>query len=133
MQYNFEKRSMAYIVDILIAFVAATIYVIFAPSSDALSFLNNLSRVFIYYTGFFFVYCFLCYFLFNGITIGRLIFGTAIRNKDYTRMNIKTCAIRALLQAFLPISLLNVAYMLMNRTEESFFNKVTDTISVYWR
>ena len=133
MQYNFEKRSMAYIVDILIAFVAAAIYVIFAPSSDALSFLNNLSRVFIYYTGFFFVYCFLCYFLFNGITIGRLIFGTAIRNKDFTRMNIGTCAIRALLQAFIPLSLLNVAYMLMNRTEESFFNKATNTISVYWR
>ena len=133
MQYNFEKRSMAYIVDILIAFVSAAIYVIFAPSSDALSFLNNLSRVFIYYTGFFFVYCFLCYFLFNGITIGRLIFGTAIRNKDFTRMNIGTCAIRALLQSFIPLSLLNVAYMLMNRTEESFFNKVTNTISVYWR
>ena len=133
MQYNFEKRSMAYIVDILIAFVAAAIYVIFAPSSDALSFLNNLSRVFIYYTGFFFVYCFLCYFLFNGITIGRLIFGTAIRNKDFTRMNIGTCAIRALLQAFIPLSLLNVAYMLINRTEESFFNKATNTISVYWR
>ena len=133
MQYNFEKRSMAYIVDILIAFVAAAIYVIFAPSSDALSFLNNLSRVFVYYTIFFFIYCFLCYFLFNGITIGRLIFGTAIRNKDFTRMSIGTCAIRALLQSFIPLSLLNVAYMLMNRTEESFFNKVTNTISVYWR
>ena len=133
MQYNFEKRSMAYIVDILIAFVVAAIYVIFAPSSDALSFLNNLSRVFVYYTIFFFIYCFLCYFLFNGITIGRLIFGTAIRNKDFTRMSIGTCAIRALLQSFIPLSLLNVAYMLMNRTEESFFNKVTNTISVYWR
>ncbi|MBQ9730855.1 MAG: RDD family protein [Bacilli bacterium] len=133
MQYNFEKRSMAYLVDIIIAFVAASLYVVFAPSSDALSFLNNLSRVFTYYTVFFFVYCFLCYALFNGVTIGRLIFGTAIRNKDYTRMSIGTCALRALLQAFIPLSILNLAYMFINRTEESFFNKATDTISVYLR
>jgi len=133
MQYNFERRSMGYFVDIVIAFTAAVLYVVFAPSSDALSFFTNLSRVFIYYSLFFFVYCFLFYALFNGVTIGRLIFGTAIRNKDYTRMSIATCAIRALLQAFIPLSLLNVAYMFMNRTEDSFFNKATDTISVYLR
>ena len=48
-------------------------------------------------------------------------------------MNIATCAIRALMQSFIPISLLNVAYMFINRTEESLFNKATNTISIYWR
>lgn len=133
MQYNFEKRSMAYFIDIIIAFVAASLYVVFAPSSDQISFINNISRVFMYHTVFFFVYCFFCYLVFNGITIGRLIFGTAIRNKDFTRMNIATCAIRALMQSFIPISLLNIAYMFINRTEESLFNKATNTISIYWR
>lgn len=133
MQYNFEKRSMAYFVDIIIAFVAAAIYVLLAPSSDKLSFLNNLSRVFIYYSIFFFVYCFICYVVFNGVTLGRFIFGTAIRNKDYTRMNIATCAIRALLQSFIPLSFLNLAYMFINRTEDSLFNLATDTKSVYLR
>jgi hypothetical protein len=53
MQYNFEKRSMAYFVDIIIAFAAASLYVVLAPSSDTISFINNISRVFMFYTLFF--------------------------------------------------------------------------------
>ena len=46
-------------------------------------------------------------------------------------MRLTACMMRALLQAFIPFTLLNVVYMLMNKSEESFFDKATDTTSIF--
>lgn len=131
MRYNYEKRSMGYIIDMVVAAIIAILVVVLVPAFDNQHFLSNLTDAVLIYSICFFIYAFVCYYFFNGFTIGRYIFKTALRNKDLSKMSLTTCMMRALLQAFIPFTLLNVVYMLMNKSEESFFDKATDTTSIF--
>lgn len=130
MRYSYEKRAMAYLIDIIASLIIAAIVVIISPVSDYYAFLENVSRALFWYSVIFFIYAFVSYFFFNGLSFGRKIFKTALRNKDLTKMSFKTCAMRALLQAFLPLTVINVFYQLFYRSTESLFDKITDTTSI---
>lgn len=129
--YN-ERRFLAFVVDISIALVIAvtltTVYNVKLPL-PAPKFINRL----VYLTdAIFFVYCFVCYLLFGGLTIGRMLFNLRIVCKDGRRIGFMRSLCRSLFQCILPIAILNIFYMLYFRTKESFFDKSTDTKNIYW-
>lgn len=130
MRYSYERRALGFMIDIIVALLLAILVVTISPYSIEYALLENVHRALVWYTIIFFIYAFVCYFVFNGLTLGRFLFKTALKNKDLTRMNIKTCFVRALLQSFLPLIIVNAIYMVLYRSTESFYDKITDTTSI---
>lgn len=131
-QARYEKRFMAYIIDVAIALAIAlyitTTYSIRVP----LKFMDYMTTLSILTSVIFFIYIVLFYLIFNGLSIGRMIFNCRIVTKEGKRMRPLTIVMRALLQAILPLAILNIGYMLLYRTQESFYEKATDTMNVMW-
>lgn len=127
----FEKRLMAYIVDYSIAFAISLGIVISYSLSFPAGFLEFVDITLVLSAAVYFVLSFIGYMLFNGTTIGKLIFRIRVVNKkDYTRISIGTSFFRAAMQSVIVIAILNVIYQLIYRSSESIFDDSTNTICV---
>ena len=130
MTTNYEKRFLAYIIDYSLIFALALVTIVFGRITlqnpifvllDATYFV-----AFVYLT----IYKFICYFFFGGITIAGLIFNMKIVKEDGSRLSAIAAIIRALMQAMIPLALLNVAYMMFNRTQQTIYDVATYSTSV---
>ena len=77
-----------------------------------------------------FFYLLIAYRIFNGVSIGGAICNVRIINKDQRPLRIKTCFLRAALLSLLILSIYNIFYMFLLRTQVSFFDESTDTRAV---
>ena len=124
---NYERRMLAFIFDIIFSFIFAIFLNLFVTKVLKIPFPLWLDTTYVMTCFSYFFYVTFAYYVFNGVTLGGLCFNVKIVNKDETRMNFKTSAIRAILLAVLFLSLYNIVYMLMNKTQISFYDEATDT------
>ncbi len=132
MRANYEKRFLAYVFDVIIAFLVAfgSILYLNLTLPFFIFFLYFLTAVQIYAIVFYFIYILIALYLFQGISIGGMIFNVRILNQDLKPLTFTKALIRALLQALLPLAIFNIAYMLINRTQTSVFDAATETRTV---
>ncbi len=132
-QVRYEKRFMAYVIDIAIALAIALALTSVFSFKMALGIMGYFNTLTVLTSTVFFLYTFIFYLCFNGLSIGRMIFNSRLVCKDNKRMPPVTIFMRALLQTLFPLAIMNVGYMLLYRTQESFFEKATNTMNIPWR
>lgn len=125
-----RRRLVGTIIDILFCIIIATLLVAFDLIINPFNFMGNFSFVINFASLISFVYLLICYLVFNGGSLGRLVTASHIVTKDFKRMNIKTCFVRALLQSIFILHIINVLYQFANKTQESIFGYITDTTVV---
>ena len=132
MRANYEKRFLAYVFDVIIAFLAAFGSILYLNLTIPffIFFLYFLTAVQIYAVVFYFIYILGALFLFRGVSIGGMIFNVRILDNDLKPLNFTKAIMRALLQSLLPLAVFNIPYMLINRTQTSVFDAATDTRTV---
>lgn len=127
---NYERRMLAFIFDIIFSFIFAIFLNIFAKKVLKISFPLWLDTTYVMTCFSYFFYVTFAYYVFDGVTLGGLLFNVRIVNKDNSRINLKTSAMRSILLAVLFLSLYNIVYMLINKTQVSFYDDATDTKAV---
>ena len=132
MRANYEKRFLAYVFDVIIAFLAAFGSILYLNLTIPffIFFLYFLTAVQIYAVVFYFIYTLGALFLFRGVSIGGMIFNVRMLDNDLKPLNFTKAIMRALLQSLLPLAVFNIPYMLINRTQTSVFDAATDTRTV---
>jgi uncharacterized RDD family membrane protein YckC len=132
MRANYEKRFLAYVFDVIIAFLVAfgSILYLNLTLPFFIFFLYFLTAVQIYAIVFYFIYILGALFLFGGVSIGGMIFNVKVLDNSLKPLSFTKALIRALLQSLLPLAIFNIAYMLINRTQTSVFDAATDTRTV---
>ena len=129
---NYERRLLAYIFDIIFSLVFVILmHFLFTHllKVQAPKWVSSIYLDSTYVTTCIslFVYVSLSYFLFNGVTLGGLIFNVRITNKDESKMSFKTCLMRSLLLSIILLSIYNLVYMLKYKTQIAFYDDATDT------
>lgn len=127
---NYERRLLAYIFDLIFSFIFAIFLGIFLKKIIKIPFPMWLDRTYVMTCLSCFIYVSLAYSLFNGVTIGGLLFNVKIVNKDDSRMNLKTSFTRGILLGVIFLAIFNVVYMLINKTQISFYDEATNTRAV---
>ena len=130
MTTNYEKRFLAYIIDYSLLFGLALVTIVFGQITLQHPIFVLLDAT--YFVAFFYlvIYKFICYFFFGGITVAGLIFNIKTIGEDGTRLSASAAIIRSLMQAMIPLALVNVAYMLFNRTQQTIYDVATFSTSV---
>lgn len=123
---NYERRLLAYVFDILFSFIF-TIFLNLILKAIGFSFPLWLDVTYVTTCFSYFFYVTIAYYFFNGVTIGGLIFNVRVTNKDESKMDFKTCAMRAVLLGIIFLSIYNVVYMLILKTQVSFYDDATNT------
>ena len=129
---NYERRMLAYIFDIIFSFIFVLLMHFLFVHGIKVKFPEWASSLYLdstYVTTCLslFVYLSLTYYLFNGVTLGGLIFNVRITNKDESKMSFKTCLMRSLLLSVILLSIYNLVYMLKYKTQIAFYDDATDT------
>ena len=127
---NYERRLLAYIFDIIFSFIFAIFLNIFVSKVIKLKLPLWLDRTYVFTCFSYFFQVASSYYLFNGVTIGGLIFNVKIVNNDDSKMNFKTCCMRSMLLGVIFLSVFNFIYMLINKTQVSFYDEATNTRAV---
>ncbi len=132
MKANYEKRFLAYVFDVIIAFLVAFGSILYLNLTIPffIFFLYFMTAVQIYAVIFYFIYILGALYLFRGVSLGGKIFNVRILDNDLKPLSFTKALIRALLQSLLPLAIFNIAYMLINRTQSSIFDVATETRTV---
>ncbi len=128
---DYENRLVAFIIDLVFSAIVTTIVLsIFGIIIDALT-LSIAIKIFVPSTCItLFMYLVISYRIFKGVSIGGAICNVKIINKDGTNLRLKTSIIRSSLLALLIICIYNIFYMMLLRTQISFFDEATDTRAI---
>lgn len=128
---DYERRLIAYLFDLGFSFIVATIILTTIgilvegfKLSTAISIIVPVSCAVL------FVYLVICYRIAKGVSIGGGICNVKIISKDTTPLTLKTCIVRSALLALIILSIYNVFYMFLLRTQISFFDEATDTRAI---
>ena len=70
------------------------------------------------------------YYFFNGVSIGGAFCNVKIVNKDNTSLKAKTALVRAALLCLPILAAYNIFYMLLLKTQVSFYDESTDTRAI---
>ncbi len=127
---NYERRMLAYVFDVFFSFVFAVFFNLFAKKVLKIAFPLWLDVTYVLTCLSYFFYVSLTYYFFDGVTLGGLIFNVRIVNMDNSRLTFKTSLMRAILLAVIFISLYNIIYMLLHKTQVSFYDDATNTKAV---
>lgn len=128
---DYERRFIAFLIDIafsaiLVTFVLSLCGIFFSDFT-----LGHAISIFFPCTCFaLFIYLTLSYRIFRGLSIGGVMCNVRIVNKDGTDLRFKTCFIRAALLGLLILAVYNIFYMMLLRTQISFYDEATDTRAI---
>ena len=128
---RFNKRAFSYLIDFLISYGIG---------------IGLSSLIFIFATGFpwyfgiliSFVICYVTYLLINvpmmyfskGRSFGALIFGIKTVTKENANISIRNIWIKQLYLGLIPFVIANAIYMLVVHTEQTLFDRITNTMVV---
>lgn len=129
---RFEKRIMAYLIDIVIAALSAIpltiVFAYLASWKIPWYFVLIIAQLL---TWFFYALFSTCISHWsNGYTIGGAIFGIKSAHKNGQRINVSDAIIKGICIGILPFDIVNAAYMLIVHTEITIFDRMTDTIVI---
>lgn len=124
---EYERRVVAYLIDTILCFILVTIEYtlidIFKGSLmyERILFLHFLNMI---------IYLSICYTIFRGHTIGGLFMNIKVVNNNGQAMMKRVGILRALLLSLLMLIIYNCFYMLIKRTQISFFDECTNTTTI---
>lgn len=128
---DYERRLVAFLVDLAFSIIVATLILSVCGILIDEFTLSIAMKIFI--PGFCFIlflYLTFAYRVFKGVSIGGAMCNVRIVNKDGTDLRLKTAIIRSALLALLLLSIYNIFYMFLLRTQVSFFDESTDTRAI---
>ena len=128
---DYERRLVAYIIDVAFGNVVSLIILtilglsipgfklswaidVFVPVACLIVFLELL----------------ITYKFFDGVSIGGVICNVKIVNKDGKRITLKASFVRSALLCLPILAVYNIFYMLLLKTQVSFYDESTDTRSI---
>ena len=121
-----EKRIIASIIDIAIVLVISLVINIFIPTTV---YNNNIIFLLTYFlVGF--SYIFLSLTISKDRTIGLAIMSLRLLSDKWIRPNMKVIIIRSLTHGVLVLHLVNILYMLLNKTTDSLFDKLANSVVI---
>lgn len=128
---DYERRIVAYIIDvafgILVSLISLTIIGLSIPGfklSWAIDVFVPVACLVV------FLELLISYKFFNGISIGGAICNVKIVNKDGERISSKASFVRACLLCLPILAVYNIFYMLLLKTQVSFYDESTDTRAI---
>ena len=128
---DYERRLVAYLIDLGFSFIVATIILsVVGILSDSFKLSTAIRIIVPVSCAVLFVYLVICYRIAKGVSIGGGICNVKIISKDTTPLTLKTCIVRSALLALIILSIYNVFYMFLLRTQISFFDEATDTRAI---
>ena len=121
-----EKRILATTIDVSIVLVFSLIVNIFVPNN---MFSNDFSFAVIYlFSGF--LYMFLSLIISKDKTIGLYSMSLKMLSRDWKKPTMKNIILRSLTNGVPVLYLVNILYMLLNKSETTFFDELTDSFIV---
>ena len=121
-----EKRILASIIDIGVVFVLAIVFNIIIPNTIYNSHMTFLIVYFI--LGF--LYMFLSLVITRDRTLGMSIMKLRLLSDKWVRADVKVVVIRSLANGLLVLYLINILYMLLNKTTDSLFDKLANSVVI---
>ena len=121
-----EKRFFATVIDIGIVLILSLLINLFIPSNV---FNNVLIFTFIYFVvGF--TYMFLNLLISKDRTIGLYVMALKLLGRDWGKPSTKVILLRSIVNSVLVLHLVNIFYILFNKTTDTLFDEVTDSFIV---
>lgn len=128
---DYERRLVAFLIDIAFSVVCSTILLTVGGILIEAITLSLAIKIFVPVSSVvLFIYLVFTYRIFKGVSIGGAMCNVKIVNKNGTNLRLKTCLIRAALLSLLLLSIYNIFYMFLLRTQVSFFDESTDTRAI---
>lgn len=121
-----EKRIIASAIDIGVVLIISLIINIIIPNTIY----NSDITFFVAYFIIGFVYMFLCLFFSKDRTIGLYFVSLRLLSDKWTRPDMKVIIIRSLAHGVIVLHLINILYMLLNKTTDSFFDKLANSVII---
>ena len=128
---DYERRVLSFLIDLGFSSIVATIGLTFLGLLIESVTLSMAIQAFIPTTCIvLFFYLTFAYRVFKGVSIGGAICNVKIVNKDGTNLRLKICLIRAALLSLLILLVYNIFYMMLLRTQVSFYDEASDTRAI---
>ena len=134
---RYEKRIIAYLIDLILAFaqpLAAAIVVYFRlpPNFDLPLYFYFLGVEIASYL-LFIIFSFFFIIISKGFTFGSLIMGIKIMHPNRIPLTARDAFLRGVTIGVLPMVFVNAVYMLAIHTERTIFDRITETVVVDYR
>lgn len=133
---RYEKRVIAYLIDLLVAFVPALglfifLYFFFEPklTTSIPSYFFALAAELLTYLFYVFLNFFFLVFS-KGYTLGMLIIGTKVIHLSKRPPTVREIFLKTISIGLFPMVIVNVIYMLIVHTEKTIFDRISETIVV---
>lgn len=123
---NHERRFFASIIDIGIVLVISLLISIFVPNTIFTRDLTILTTYFVVA----FIYMFLSLLITKDKTIGLYSMSLRLLGRDWEKPNFKIILLRSITHAIPVLYLVNILYMILYKTEETFFDELSDSFIV---
>ena len=128
---DYERRMVAYIIDVVFANLASLIILTIIGISIPGFKLSWAIDVFIPVSCLIvFIELFISYYFFKGVSIGGAFCNVKIVNKDGSSLKTKSIFVRSALLCLQMLAIYNVFYMLLLKTQVSFYDESTDTRAI---
>lgn len=129
---DYERRFIAFLIDIAFSMIVTTFILSLCGIFIGAFTLGIAIEIFVPCACFIlFFYLTFFYRAFNGLSIGGMMCNVRIVNKDGSELRFKTCFIRAALLSLLILAIYNIFYMMLLRTQISFYDEATDTRAIH--
>ena len=116
-----EKRILATLIDIGIVLVLSLLVNIFIPNTV---FNSDLTFLLLYLV-FGFGYTFFCLLISKDRTVGLYSMSLRLLSNSWEKPSLKIITLRSLVHSIPVLYLVNVLYMLLNKTDNTFFDELT--------
>ncbi|MFA5421552.1 MAG: RDD family protein [Bacilli bacterium] len=134
---RYEKRVIAYLIDLLIAFapplVVAFLLYFHLPDGPSVPLYFYFLVVEIATYLLYIVFTFIFSMISRGFTLGSLIMGIKIMHPNRLPVTAREAFIRGVTIGLLPMVIVNAIYMISIHTERTIFDRITETVVVDYR
>lgn len=134
---RYEKRIIAYLIDLLIAFIPPLVLGIVIYFQ--IPFNTNIP-IYFYFLAvelatylLFIIFTFLFLMISKGFTLGSLFMGIKIMHPNRVPLTAREALLRGVTIGVLPMVLVNAVYMISVHTERTIFDRITETVVVDYR
>ncbi len=134
---RYEKRVIAYLIDLVVAFAPAfasalILYFMYQSSFNLPIYFYVLAVELATYLVFI-IFTFLFLVISKGFTFGSLILGIKVMHPNRLPLTARDAFLRGVTIGVLPLVLVNAIYMISVHTERTIFDRMTETVVVDYR
>ena len=134
---RFEKRIIAYLIDMVLAIgIVVTGYIFGYLFIEPIRVIPWYFSIIIFLVIVWLIYMLInvnWLFFSNGRSLGALIVGIRVVHPNLERLTYKDCVCRSAALAIIPMVFVNAIYMLVVHTEKTAFDRMSKTVVVDWR